>query len=163
MSRCVILPRINEITVHRCHEIKKKSATVPTYLLTATGRTGIFLGCTLFYTRLQQPLYTVANWPPRHYDWTPQAIIPTQWLWWGGLSPQQSSRLKQVEEKRMRNLFFTWPPSLMGAWELTFDSWAAHGRLPVSSSWSGGERPGDHPSHLLSLAGNDNYPIHREP
>ena len=26
--------------------------------------------------------------------------------------------------------------------------------IPVSSSWSEDERPGDHPSHLLLLAGN---------
>ena len=40
----------------------------------------------------------------------------------------------------------------------TFASRAVHGRLPVSNSLSGGERPVDHPSHLLSLAGNDKYP-----
>jgi len=46
----------------------------------------------------------------------------------GGLSPQQSSRLKQVEEKTMRNLLFTWLTPI------------SHGRLGANFCYSSGTR-----------------------
>ena len=75
----------------------------------------------------------IANWSLWDYDWAPLSHNPDPMAVVGGLSPQQSSRLRQVEEKRMRHLLFAWPPSLMGAWELTweiaFTTRAAHDRF----------------------------------